>query len=112
MSELNLLPCPFCGSPAFMWKTINGYKVSCENDKGCVTMPPRFDISFTSPEEAEKHWNRRTDYNLALNDATEKMHYCPVKVIDCYDSNGQKSQRVVVFINDVIAAIEGLRRTK
>jgi len=59
MSELNLLPCPFCGAPAFLWGTVNGYKVSCEKD--CVTMPPRFDISFTSPDEAGKQWNRRAE---------------------------------------------------
>ena len=53
-----LLPCPFCGEEAFVWTAIQGTKVSCSKD--CVTMPPRFDMFFTSIEEAVKHWNRRT----------------------------------------------------
>jgi hypothetical protein len=58
MDEKNLLPCPFCGADAFTWTAIQGTKVSCSKD--CVTMPPRFDMWFTSIEEAIKHWNRRT----------------------------------------------------
>ncbi|OGM09225.1 hypothetical protein A2Z67_04780 [Candidatus Woesebacteria bacterium RBG_13_36_22] len=55
----DLMGCPFCGSEAFIW-IIPGsklYKISCKND--CVTMPPRFDMGFTSEEQAKKYWNCR-----------------------------------------------------
>lgn len=54
-----LKKCPFCGNDAFIWGTVDGYKVSCKND--CVTMPPRFDTSFTSQGEALKAWNKRQE---------------------------------------------------
>jgi len=53
-----LLPCPFCGSEAFIWPIIgNMFKVSCKKD--CITMPSRFDCGFTSIEQAQKYWNTR-----------------------------------------------------
>ena len=62
-----LKKCPFCGSEAFIYfvggnSKFNKYKVSCKN--GCVTMPPRFDMNFTSQLEALKAWNKRHDPNI------------------------------------------------
>jgi len=99
MSEIKLKPCPFCGAPAFLWRTVNGYKVSCEKD--CVTIPPRFDVSFTSPDEAVKHWNRRTDYNLALDDAKGAVDLLDDRLFTWPQTGGK---------NQVKAAIERLRK--
>lgn len=52
----HILPCPFCGAEAFMWAAYEGFKVSCKD--GCVTMPSRADVSFSSEEVAEKCWNK------------------------------------------------------
>ena len=52
-----LLSCPFCGADAFIWQGHVGLKVSCLKD--CVTMPPRYDMGFTSKDQAIEHWNRR-----------------------------------------------------
>ncbi len=52
-----LLCCPFCGGKAFTWRLFGGWKVSCEND--CITMPPRYEVSFTSEENAKRKWNHR-----------------------------------------------------
>jgi hypothetical protein len=68
-------------------------------------MPPRFDISFTGQDEAEKHWNRRTEYNLALDDAIRAMKFFHVCGEPYYDREHE-------LIDKAIAAIEGLRRIK
>ena len=55
-----LKTCPFCGEDAFVWRAVNfsiGLKVSCKN--GCVTMPSRFDVWFTSDEQMIEAWNKR-----------------------------------------------------
>lgn len=54
----DLLCCPFCGGEAFVWEMLGKmWKVSCTKD--CVSMPPRFDMGFTSEEGARKNWNHR-----------------------------------------------------
>jgi len=58
MSE-ELKPCPFCGGKAFMWGRGEKIKVKVSCEKDCVTMPPRFDVFFTSIDEAVKRWNKR-----------------------------------------------------
>ena len=61
-SELtHLLACPFCGEYPFMYDNptqFNKWKIACPND--CVTMPARFDMWFTSKEQAIKRWNKRS----------------------------------------------------
>jgi hypothetical protein len=58
IEEKKLKPCPFCGAEAFFWIIMeNMWKVSCSKD--CVTMPPRFDMGFSSEDEAMKHWNNQ-----------------------------------------------------
>jgi hypothetical protein len=58
IEEKKLKPCPFCGAEAFFWIIMeNIWKVSCSKD--CVTMPPRFDMGFSSEDEAMKHWNNQ-----------------------------------------------------
>jgi len=56
----NLKECPFCGAEAVLWPfgIVGGrWKVSCSND--CITMPPRFDLGFTTKKEAITKWNTR-----------------------------------------------------
>jgi hypothetical protein len=55
----DLLPCPFCGSDAFIWPAmiIRGYRVSCRKD--CVSMPSRPDMAFNSEDQAKSAWNKR-----------------------------------------------------
>lgn len=60
----NLKECPFCWAEAVLWPfgIVGGrWKVSCSND--CVTMPPRFDLGFTTKKEAIIKWNRRISSN-------------------------------------------------
>jgi hypothetical protein len=57
-----LKECPFCGGEAYIWSlpgAFRGLKIGCRSD--CVTMPPRFDMGFTSASAAVKAWNKRTE---------------------------------------------------
>lgn len=55
MSDTELLPCPFCGNPPYVWPEVQGYgpKATCQNYK-C-----RLDGSFTLDV-----WNKRAPITL------------------------------------------------
>lgn len=56
MSE-ELLPCPFCGHNAKVWKTSRRYIVRCMDDINCAAL-----ISGSFSENvAVKAWNTRTE---------------------------------------------------
>ena len=59
-----LLSCPFCGGRLFVCEVRPAnWKVFCEND--CFSMPSRFDVFFTSREQAIEKANKRySDYDL------------------------------------------------
>ena len=66
MTELNLLPCPFCGGQATPEFSDYSSYVSCEE---C-------DISTracTHPDEAAFFWNRRADGWIAVGDALPEV---------------------------------------
>ncbi len=74
MKKNKLLPCPFCGSSAYIWYVRTGFKVSCDSD--CVTMPPRHDVWATSEEEIVKKWNTRTSYDYSkIRDLSENIEF-------------------------------------
>ena len=59
MSEIKLLPCPFCGSPGVIRCIAMGvspYFADCSNEL-CIAGDSR--VSFQTEEEAAKVWNRR-----------------------------------------------------
>ena len=59
MSEIKLLPCPFCGSRAEIHKMTNGqYYVDCSLDNGFCHVIPKTG-GYDTPEEAAEAWNRR-----------------------------------------------------
>ncbi|EEI2331083.1 DUF551 domain-containing protein [Salmonella enterica subsp. enterica serovar Muenchen] len=56
--DSDLLPCPFCGSPAEHYPDgdMEGYIIMCGNKNGDCNLQA---FGFTTPEEAEKAWNTR-----------------------------------------------------
>lgn len=72
MSELKLLPCPFCGGEAELMIFNSEYEtvtVGCTNEDCDITMGKAF---FTD-EEAIEHWNRRTP----MANIVEKLEELP-----------------------------------
>lgn len=57
-NNLNLQPCPFCGAPAFTWRTKWDIYIECSKyhaDKHRVM------VSGKTEKEAEKRWNERSN---------------------------------------------------
>ena len=88
IEEIKLKPCPFCGGEAFVWRLSYRYKISCKQD--CVTMPPRFDMWFSSEEEAIKKWNNQILFSEleGKDKEIERMK----------EENTQLKQRIIEFV--------------
>ncbi len=67
MSDIELKPCPFCGSEAVIVRSwaYKFYSVSCNNEKDCMgdnmeqDEQGGFACEYTSPSQAAKAWNTR-----------------------------------------------------
>ena len=61
MSDIELKPCPFCGSRAIVSTKYRLYRVECLNRWGDDACPMNMRTHHTpTPEEAVKLWNKRT----------------------------------------------------
>ena len=60
MDDVELKPCPFCGSTVHVWELVghdeHGYGVECDNDECGCTYGENMELTF---EEVVKMWNRR-----------------------------------------------------
>lgn len=72
MSDMTLLPCPFCGSQAKLYhdtrsdsEQLHYWIVQCTNVFDCLTKG----IATSTAENAAQHWNRRYDYDSERADA-------------------------------------------
>ena len=65
MIEPVLKPCPFCGAPAFLWRTFQQVTIECSKYH---TDTHRIMVSGDTDDEAVERWNRRA--NGRENDST------------------------------------------
>lgn len=61
---MKLKPCPFCGSPARLWKWDGGTRIDCSNWRAGDVDVHYVAIGARTKEEAVNLWNRRTEKNV------------------------------------------------
>ena len=59
MSREEVKPCPFCGSPAFVWEWNGGARVDCSNWLAADGREHFVGIGARSRKEAIEIWNTR-----------------------------------------------------
>ena len=102
MSEIKLLPCPFCGGEARMQdepieKGEFLYSVLCEND--CVTQG----IYHNTAESAIKAWNTRKPMERIV----ERLEEASLVLEVDYDFDEYDDEPVeVVFLNEAIEIVK------
>lgn len=105
MSEIKLLPCPFCGGEAYLYedKKCDIYSVGCKN---CCDIEPITRVC-ESKEEAIKLWNTRKPMQDIVERLEEikKIMLSP-KNVDCFGEPCTENDCMACVINKAIDIVE------
>lgn len=103
MSEVELLPCPFCGGEAttFQKKFIDGRKfgIMCKETFCCI-----IPANFNKKEDAIKAWNTRKQ----MDDIVDRLEEASFWTASTFDEDGycNDDSQEAVYLDDAIEIVK------